>query len=64
MNPHDDSATCRWYAMCDHVAIGTISHPILGDIPICRRCFDKYARIGGTETLQEIQRAPPRGLLA
>lgn len=34
--------TCDWFAMCDHDAIGTIFHPILGDVAICERCLDKY----------------------
>lgn len=32
---------CQWFALCDHPATGTISHPILGDVPICDRCSAK-----------------------
>ena len=31
---------CEWFAMCDHEAIGVVSHPVLGDVPICQRCAD------------------------
>lgn len=34
---------CAWYALCDHGADGTVSHPVLGDVPTCRRCADKHA---------------------
>lgn len=34
---------CEWYALCDHDAVGTTKHPILGDVPICQRCADKHS---------------------
>lgn len=34
--------TCQWYALCPNDAVGTTSHPILGDVPICERCADKH----------------------
>lgn len=36
------STRCEWFALCDHVAAGVVSHPILGDVPTCQRCADKF----------------------
>lgn len=36
---------CEWFALCTNDATGTMSHPILGDVPICDRCRDKIDRI-------------------
>lgn len=33
--------SCRWFALCDHVAIGTMTHATLGEVPICERCKNK-----------------------
>jgi hypothetical protein len=33
---------CQWFLLCDHEAAGTVSHPILGDVPTCQRCADKH----------------------
>jgi hypothetical protein len=33
---------CQWFALCDHAAVGTVTHPVLGDVPTCRRCADKF----------------------
>lgn len=33
--------TCAWFALCDRPADYTVSHPILGEVPTCRRCVDK-----------------------
>lgn len=38
----DAPAMCAWYALCDHLAVGTTPHPILGNVPICERCADKH----------------------
>lgn len=32
---------CEWFALCDHLATGTMPHPILGPVPICDRCRGK-----------------------
>jgi hypothetical protein len=32
---------CEWFALCDHAATGTMTHPILGEVPICDRCRAK-----------------------
>lgn len=36
---------CRWFALCRRAATTTRSHPILGQVPICKRCDDKVALI-------------------
>ena len=41
MSMSNDTITCQWFAMCDHDAVGTTKHPVLGDVPICERCADK-----------------------
>ena len=34
-------ATCEWFALCRNESVGTVPHPVLGDVPICQRCADK-----------------------
>lgn len=29
---------CRWFALCTNSATATEAHPILGAVPICKRC--------------------------
>lgn len=29
---------CEWFARCTNEAAGTVSHPILGEVPTCERC--------------------------
>lgn len=36
---------CKWFLMCRNKATTTRKHPILGDVPICKRCNDKMDRI-------------------
>lgn len=36
---------CEWFALCERKAEGTLSHPILGEVPICRECRAKYERL-------------------
>lgn len=33
---------CEWYALCPNPADGTVSHPVLGDVPTCERCAAKH----------------------
>ncbi len=35
-----DELTCQWFALCDHVASGAMTHPVLGAVLICDRCRD------------------------
>lgn len=37
---------CQWFAKCRNPANGLRSNPILGDVPICKRCDDKCERLG------------------
>ena len=32
---------CQWFVKCINQAVGVVPHPILGDVPICKRCADK-----------------------
>lgn len=36
---------CGWFALCKNQSTTTRSHPILGDVPICKRCDDKVKAI-------------------
>lgn len=36
---------CEWYALCTNAAVGTTKHPIIGPVPICKRCADKHGLI-------------------
>jgi hypothetical protein len=33
---------CQWFALCDNEAVGTVGHPVLGDVPTCQRCADTH----------------------
>lgn len=33
---------CEYYALCTNQAEGVIEHPILGNVPACKRCADKH----------------------
>jgi hypothetical protein len=35
-------SNCQWYARCYNPIAGTTPHPILGDVPICKRCATKH----------------------
>ena len=37
----EPSIFCRWFALCDRPADRVRSHPIMGDVPICKRCDEK-----------------------
>jgi hypothetical protein len=39
------SVKCSWFANCTNNAVTTKNHTTLGDVPICKRCADKTARI-------------------
>jgi hypothetical protein len=34
----EETGLCEWVLLCDNDATTTRSHPILGDVPICKRC--------------------------
>lgn len=33
--------TCQWFARCPNPADGVVPHPILGNVPCCKRCATK-----------------------
>lgn len=35
---------CEWFLMCANEAAGTVTHPILGEVPTCERCADKAGK--------------------
>lgn len=35
---------CRWFLRCANHAVGTITHPILGEVPCCARCQPRAGR--------------------
>lgn len=37
-----DTQTCEWFALCTNDAVGTAKHPVLGQVPICQRCANKF----------------------
>lgn len=41
---------CEWFLLCDNPAVTTQSHPVLGNVPICQRCADKYRSLAPRET--------------
>ena len=32
---------CEWFALCTRAAVGTVAHPVLGEVPACQHCVDK-----------------------
>lgn len=38
---------CQWFLLCKNRATMTRPHPLLGNVPICKRCNDKMDKIGG-----------------
>ncbi len=34
---------CRYFRGCTNEAVTTVPNPILGPVPCCQRCADKYA---------------------
>lgn len=41
---HLESGVCMWFGHCTNRATHTQYHPIIGDVPICDRCQEKYDR--------------------
>jgi hypothetical protein len=33
--------------LCTNAAVVAIAHPVLGDVPTCQSCADKYVALGG-----------------
>lgn len=34
------AASCQWFARCTNVAVTTVKHSVLGEVPCCQRCAD------------------------
>lgn len=34
---------CEWFALCDNPAAGAVAHPVLGAVPTCTRCANRFA---------------------
>ncbi len=43
---------CRWFLMCHNHAVTTLTHPILGNVPICDRCLHKTMMMTNLETYE------------
>ena len=41
MNQRKPHGICSWFVLCIRPATGSMSHPTLGDVPICERCRAK-----------------------
>lgn len=39
---HDPEGRCEWFALCFQPAAGIVKHPILGDVPTCQLCTDRF----------------------
>lgn len=42
------STPCRYFALCENEAVGTVPNPALGLVPCCQRCAD---RVGVSDEL-------------
>ena len=40
---------CKYFAMCDHDAIGTLPNPVLGPVPVCKRCANQVGAVDKIE---------------
>lgn len=43
---------CQWFARCMHIATRTRKHPILGAVPICKRCDDNITAMDARSETQ------------
>jgi hypothetical protein len=39
---HDPEGRCEWFARCPNPADGVVDHPVLGNVPTCQRCADRF----------------------
>lgn len=42
------ASVCAWFAGCDNISTGAMSHPVIGDVPICDRCRERAERAATT----------------
>ena len=38
----DTVIECAYFAFCTNDAIGTLPNPVVGPVPTCKRCADKF----------------------
>lgn len=36
---------CAWFLMCERIATALRPHPVLGLVPVCKRCDDRIERL-------------------
>lgn len=34
------NSSCEWFARCTRPAAGTVTHPIMGEVPCCKECAE------------------------
>ena len=44
------SDDCQWFALCENKAVTVEPHPIIGEVPICQRCKNKYDRLSNPKS--------------
>lgn len=32
---------CDWFLLCENPPDGMVAHPVLGEVPTCRRCAER-----------------------
>lgn len=37
------TTTCQWFVLCSNPATALVAHPIIGAVPTCQRCIDKFS---------------------
>jgi hypothetical protein len=36
--PTKPAEKCRWFLNCTRDAVTSVKHPVLGDVPCCKKC--------------------------
>jgi hypothetical protein len=37
--------SCQYFMLCAEPAVTSVPNPVLGDVPTCAKCADKYHRL-------------------
>lgn len=40
-----DVAVCAWMLLCDAPSVGTVEHPILGEVEACAGCVERFGLV-------------------